>query len=218
MDSTCGNHDSSSTSDSLSTGTCLNSNLKIPVDRHVLFWALAVVGCSADLVTKHWAFAAPGLQGGAVWWLWEGHAGFQQSLNEGALFGIGQGQAGWFALFALIALIGIPVWLFRFGAAHDRWLVITLGCIVGGVLGNLYDRLGWHDLRWEQLNPTRSGPIYAVRDWILWCWDFDQGIVWPNFNIADSLLVGGAISLMLHAYLDKKKDTTPGAVRRPPGR
>jgi signal peptidase II len=221
MDSTCGNRVSSSSGDTTSLGVPSSSCLRIPLSRrslfwrHLQFWALAVVGCTADLGTKQWAFSAPGLRGGAVWWLWEGHAGFQQSLNEGALFGLGQGQVGWFALFSLLALIAIPLWLFRFGAARDRWLMMTLGCIVGGILGNLYDRLGWHGLRWEQFIPARTGPVYAVRDWILWCWDFDKGQVWPNFNIADSLLVCGAVSLVLHAYWGTP---TPGAARRLPGR
>jgi len=206
MDSTCGNRVSSSSEDSTSLVTPSNSKLKIPVGWHLLFCTLAAAGLIADLVTKHWAFAAPSLQNGAVWWLWEGHVGFQQSLNEGGLFGFGQGHVQWIALFSLVALVGIPVWLFRFGAARDRWLVIILGCILGGVLGNLHDRLGWHGLQWEQLILSRSGPVYAVRDWILWCWDFDQGQVWPNFNIADSLLVGGAMSLMLHAYLGKERE------------
>ncbi len=51
----------------------------------------------------------------------------------------------------------------------------------GRHLGNLYDRLG---LWWQSDYPVewRSG----VRDWILLCY---KGLTWPNFNIADSLLV-----------------------------
>ena len=212
MDSTCRSPVSSNSPDSpnLSGATDLERSpglcLRIPLWRHVLFWTLAILGCSADLMTKHWAFSVSDLRGGAVWWLWEGHAGFQQSLNEGALFGLGQGQVGWFAIFSFVALVAIPLWLFCFGAAGDLWLLVTLGCIVGGIVGNLYDRLGWHGRCWEQFITTRSGPVYAVRDWILWCWDFDRGLVWPNFNIADSLLVCGAVSLVLHAYWSSTLD------------
>jgi len=149
MDSTCNNRVASSSSETAcsSDTACLGGiggldvpshlSLRIPLSRHLLFWTLAAVGCATDLVTKQWAFSAPSLRGGSVWWLWKGHAGFQQSLNEGALFGLGQGQVGWFAIFSLVALFAIPVWLFCFGAARDCWLMITLGCIVGGILGNL---------------------------------------------------------------------------------
>jgi signal peptidase II len=178
-----------------------------------VYGGLALLGCAADLWTKHRVFAHPGLFRGSEWWLWEGHAGIQKSLNEGALFGLGQGQVWLFALFSLVAVTAIPIWLFLFGAAHDRWLNVALGCVTGGILGNLYDRLGMPDLHWDAFHPGRAGErVYAVRDWILLQWDTNW--VWPNFNIADMLLVGGAGFLLLQAFLlppttDSETPTSP---------
>ena len=75
---------------------------------------------------------------------------------------------------------------------------------MGGIFGNLYDRLGlwWSPgmrLEWKT----------GVRDWIL----FRYGtFTWPNFNIADSLLVCGAAMLMLHAFFfDQPKEQASSA-------
>jgi len=57
----------------------------------------------------------------------------------------------------------------------------------------LYDRLGWHGLI-----GYAGQPIYAVRDWIL-C--MIGSFHWPNFNIADSLLVCSVIVLLLRECL-----------------
>ena len=171
----------------------------VPRSRVWWFLSLAALGCAIDLVTKHLVFQHPQLFHGSEWWLWQGHAGIQKSLNEGALFGMGQGKVWLFATFSGAALIAIPVWLFYFRAAQDRWLNFALGCVTGGILGNLYDRLGLPGLVWAPFVPTRAGErVYAVRDWILVQWN-DQ-FVWPNFNIADMLLVGGACSLMIQAF------------------
>jgi len=171
----------------------------LPKSRFVWFCSLAVLGCTVDLVTKHFVFNHNQLFRGNEWWLWQGHIGIQKSLNEGALFGMGQGKVWFFALFSLAALVAIPVWLFRFRAAHDRCLNTALGCVTGGILGNLYDRVGLAGLEWGDFIPSRAGePVYAVRDWILLQWD--EHWVWPNFNIADMLLVGGAAMLMVQAF------------------
>ena len=87
---------------------------------------------------------------------------------------------------SIAAALAIPIWLFWFRAAHDAWLTFSLGCVMAGVLGNLYDRLG--------LNHEN---VHAVRDWILW--QANDRWRWPNFNIADSFLVVGACLLFLHA-------------------
>ena len=65
--------------------------------------------------------------------------------------------------------------------------------ITGGIIGNLYDRLG---LWWQDTYPAewQSG----VRDWILW--QASDEWKWPNFNIADSLLVVGACMLLYHSF------------------
>ena len=170
--------------------------------RAVLFCSLTVVGCAADLITKHLVFRHPQLFHGNEWWLWRGHVGIQKSLNEGALFGLGQGGVGIFALFSVTAAVAIPVWLFRFRAAEDRWLTVALGMVMGGILGNLHDRLGMSHLTWDRFDPTRAGQtVHAVRDWILVQWN-DQW-VWPNFNIADALLVCGAGLLLVQALCTK---------------
>ncbi len=172
-------------------------------NRVILFCLIAGLGLGVDLLTKWLVFGSPRLFHGSEWWLIPNHVGIQKSLNEGALFGMGQGKVWVFAFLALAAAIAIPVWLFRFGAAEQLGLTLALGCIMGGVLGNLYDRIGLSGLTWDQFNPTRSGEsVNAVRDWILF--QVNENWVWPNFNIADSLLVVGAGILILKSFVDKQ--------------
>ena len=167
--------------------------------RFLLFFSLASIGCAADLFSKYKVFEHAELYRGSEWWLWNGHIGIQKSLNEGALFGMGQGAVFFFALVSIAAAIGIVVWLYLYGGAKDFWLNVIMGCIMGGVLGNLYDRLGLHGLQWDQFDLSRSGErVYAVRDWILLQWDPQW--VWPNFNIADALLVVGTMMLIVRFW------------------
>lgn len=153
-------------------------------------------------------FSQKDLLAGGVRWVWPDHAGFQLSLNEGALFGMGQGGVWLFATCSIVASIAIPMWLFVYGGARDAVLTVILAAILGGVLGNLYDRVGLPGLKWgtlpAQFNTRQHepGPVHAVRDFILitrqWPprgrWD-----VWPNFNIADALLVCGATAIVLQS-------------------
>lgn len=185
---------------------------RIPTNRYVVFVLLAVLGCAADLYTKHVMFAWPLLRS-EIYWVWPEYAGFQTSLNEGALFGMGQGGQMWFALMSILAAVAIPLWLFKWRAAEDWWLTIALGGIMGGVLGNLYDRLGLHGLKWSG-PPERVGEqVYAVRDFILLQWNNE--VRWPNFNIADSLLVVGAAILFVRTLKapesNQAKERVPSA-------
>jgi signal peptidase II len=170
---------------------------RLPPNRYLLFLLPAILGCAADLVTKAWVFATPSLRAGEVYWLWTGHVGIELSRNLGALFGIGQGKVWLFATLSVAAAIAIPVWLFRFGAARDRWVAFALGCVMAGVLGNLYDRLGLSGEDWFGPDHRSAHAVYAVRDWILW--QASDRWRWPNFNIADSLLVCGAAVLFFRA-------------------
>jgi signal peptidase II len=181
----------------------MDQQSSIPRSRHLLFWLLAAGGLALDLVSKHYMFSQPDLRAHQVRWVWEGHAGFQLSLNEGALFGMGQGMAWVFAACAIAAAVAIPIWLFTLGAARDRALTIALGCILGGILGNLYDRIGLPGLDWSEWDPNRSGPVHAVRDFILLARRYPpegQFDVWPNFNVADALLVCGAIAMLVLSW------------------
>lgn len=167
---------------------------RVPLSRILVFLALAVLGAVADLATKQAIFAWRGLPGERdPWWLIEGYVGVETAVNPGAVFGVGAGQGLFFALFSVVAAIGILVWLFHFRAAEDWWLTVALGCVTGGILGNLYDRLGFW---WQPDYPEiwKSG----VRDWILW--QASSRWKWPNFNLADSLLVCGAGMLMWHSF------------------
>ena len=172
----------------------------VPKSRYVVFFTIAALGCLVDLATKSYAFAQLGMpdRHREPSWLWPGVFGFQTSLNEGALFGMGQGMVPLFAALSLLAAAGILYWLFVAGAARDWLLTLALGCVMAGVLGNLYDRVGLPGLVWDGADGIHQAgqPVYAVRDWVL---VMVFGYHWPNFNIADSLLVCGAGLLILHA-------------------
>jgi signal peptidase II len=158
--------------------------------RAILYSLLAIIGGGIDLWTKQAVFAWRGLPGQKdIWWVIDGYFGIETAVNIGAVFGLGAGQGTIFAGLSIVAAIGIIVWLFCFGAAQSLWLTTALGLITGGIIGNLYDRLG---MWWQPHYPPewKSG----VRDWILW--QASDTMKWPNFNIADSLLVVGACMLM----------------------
>mgnify|MGYP001365124152 CR=1 FL=1 len=173
---------------------------RLPNNRYLLFAVPAVLGCAADLLTKAWVFSWPTLRAGDIYWWWTGYAGIQLSRNLGALFGMGQGKVWLFASLSIAAAIAIPVWLFIFKSARDPWMTLALGFIMGGVLGNLYDRLGLSGDDWAGPGQHAQGAVHAVRDWVLWQASNDWR--WPNFNIADSLLLIGVGILMLRAWLE----------------
>lgn len=217
--STPDTENSSETEDCPKKDAVRNPDSSFVMKRFVLFLVVLVFGLALDLGTKSWVFSQLGqpgeyglekyLQGEyspeedeihGVYWIIDDVFGFQTSLNQGALFGMGQGQIILFVVFSFIALTGILLWLFVFRGFANLLLTIVLGMISAGILGNLYDRLGLHRLVWNQFGPSESvgKPVYAVRDWILvMIGDWP----WPNFNIADSLIVCGAIFLGIYAFI-----------------
>jgi signal peptidase II len=161
--------------------------------RWLSFVGIFVAGTAMDLLTKQWIFSWRGLPGQQpVWWIWEPFIGIETAVNPGALFGMGAGFGPGFAALSVFAAVAIVIWLYRFRAIDSWWLLIALACVMAGIFGNLYDRLGlW--------NPPADVPEWSsgVRDWILFRY---ESFVWPNFNIADSLLVCGAIMLAIHSF------------------
>jgi signal peptidase II len=174
----------------------------LPKNRILAFAAIAASGAAIDLLTKSWIFAKlgmPGQQPPIV--LWPGVFSLTTSLNEGALFGMGQGMTLVFAALSVVAAVGILYWLFALGAARDWILAISLSAIMGGIFGNLYDRLGFPGLEWNYPEHRIGEPVYAVRDWLHFRIEGADGrevFDWPVFNVADCLLVSGSILLVLY--------------------
>ena len=165
----------------------------VPLSRYVVFFALAIGLAAADLAAKSRVFADLTLREGQTRWFWDGVFGFRLSLNEGALFGFGQGLSALFAALSVGAAVAVLIWLFGAPAAQDWFITIALAFIMAGILGNLYDRLGLHGLCWPSGVPGRQpgSHIYAVRDFIHVVL---HGWAWPTFNLADAALDCGGIA------------------------
>jgi signal peptidase II len=183
-----------------------------------LLWGLAIVGFLADQGTKYGMFRclySPSLEGrrevipGAFRFIaqftmqptatdgWRGplqafNGPFLPRVNNGALFGLGQGYEvhanGFFAVVSVVAAIAIAAWSFRRTTVGDRWLCAALGMILAGTLGNLYDRIVFG----------------GVRDFLYFYW-----FEWPVFNVADCFLVCGAGLLLLQAFAAPAKAKAP---------
>ncbi len=168
----------------------------LPTNRYVWFFSIAIAGLAIDLGSKHIVFSDLGWPGKSDWTVpffdgWSTFC-FYTSINEGALWGIGQGFTGVFAALSVLAIGGVLTWLFKYRAAQSLWLTISLAFVMGGTIGNLYDRLGMHGMK----NPAGDA-VFGVRDFLLFTFgDFH----WPIFNFADVFLVTGAIMLGLHSF------------------
>lgn len=186
--------------------------------RFPLFIAILLSGAALDLWTKTIIFQRLGQPGERdVLWIIPDILGFQTSLNQGALFGIGQELTFLFAALSVVVLLGIIIWVFM-DSQKSIFLTVILGLISAGIIGNLWDRLALHQMLWNDWNvrigycsPEMIGqPIHAVRDWIL---VMIGTYSWPNFNLADSFLVIGAILIGLYSFwipskIDSQKVST----------
>lgn len=109
--------------------------------------------------------------------------------NRGVSFGIFNNDGPWNAvvLSALsLAIVGFLIaWIRKTEKTH---LVLALGAIAGGALGNVIDRMRWG----------------AVADFL----DFHvAGWHWPAFNVADSAITLGALVLVLDSLFGARDST-----------
>jgi lipoprotein signal peptidase len=165
-----------------------------------LLWGVALLGLSLDQASKYAVFSWLGDEERHSYVLFqsEKEGGFQfvaqfeqqpdgtvvPHVNQGALFGFLRDRKtlanSGFAIISLLAAGAIALWSWQRVTARDPRLCLALGLILGGTLGNLYDRVVFN----------------GVRDFLHWNYLFD----WPVFNIADCCLVCGAGLLLLQAF------------------
>ena len=178
---------------------------RLPRNRMVIYGTVTTMACAVDLWSKQFAFDQLGLFGRTEWLLdsWVRFE-FHTNLNQGALWGMGQGFAPGFAALSVVAFCGILYWLFIRKAAESLWLTVALALVSGGTLGNLYDRLGLHGV----MLPGEDRAALAVRDFFHFQFgSFD----WAIFNVADVCLVIGAIMLMLQSLGQPTQDVPVSA-------
>ena len=109
--------------------------------------------------------------------------------NTGAAFSFLSDAGGWqryfFSVVAVVISIALAVWLLTLSSG--QWLLaLSLGLILGGALGNLWDRLA-HGYVVDFISVHYGG------------WYF------PAFNIADSAISVGAACLLLDSFLARDR-------------
>jgi len=121
------------------------------------------------------------------------------TANQGAVFGLGQGQR-WFFVAVSIAAVAFLTFLFRRGG-RSAWYQIVLGMLLAGVLGNMLDRVSLGYVR----DMIHALPGWHWPHWLVgmlpdWSWKFGEVFPWI-FNVADSLLCVGVAILILHGLM-----------------
>ena len=107
-------------------------------------------------------------------------------FNKGAAFSFLAGAQGWQTLFfAAIAVVASVVISFLIHKNQNKSLLCGgLALILGGALGNLYDRLAY-------------GQVVDFLDVHAAGWH------WPAFNVADSAITVGAGILIVESFLHR---------------
>ena len=169
-------------------------NLKSPAAL-ARFVGTMAVGLALDLWTKTWSFnelliSITRLPDGAyrvdsdVYRFLPGWLHFEVTVNQGAVFGLGQGQRPLFLAVSVLA-IGFLTFLFA-TSGRQRFYQFVLGMLLAGVLGNMYDRIQFGYVR---------DMIHALPQW-------PRAFPWI-FNVADCLLCVGVFFMIVYSLVHK---------------
>ena len=132
-----------------------------------------------DLATKSWALRT--LSGGRAIEALGGLLPLNLTFNRGAAFGItiGDDPRWFFVPMTLVAVVFLVLIIWQTRPA-ESWRRTAAALVLGGALGNLYDRV-----RWDAGVVDFIGPV-------------DLGFMdWPIFNVADSAITCGATLLAI---------------------
>jgi signal peptidase II len=111
----------------------------------------------------------------------EGLLTLRLTFNPGGAFGLFGGASGFFLVASILIIAIIVVWA---GKLDEGRGVFPLGLILGGGIGNLVDR--------------------AVRDLGGRVVDFIDLHFWPVFNLADSAIVVGVLTILWTSFREQK--------------
>ena len=162
-----------------------------------LYFGISAVIIILDLWTKSAAtanldYAVP-VQ---VYTLFDSVTGFNLTLlhNTGAAFSFLATESGWqrwfFIALAFFVSVGLSIWLTKL--RDDRWVALAVALILGGAIGNLYDRI----------------TLGYVVDFLHFYWgDYH----FPAFNIADTAISIGAGLMILDIFRGDKKQSSETA-------
>ena len=108
------------------------------------------------------------------------------TTNTGVAFGMFRGGGEIFKIVAAVAVVAILIYTIRQG--HSSIIVnISLGLMLGGAAGNLYDRLAYGHV--IDFISFRVPGVFNV----------------ATFNLADSALVVGTILLAIYMLLEERR-------------
>lgn len=140
--------------------------------------AIAVAILTLDLLTKYLLDAR--LEFGVEYKIIPHLFNFQMVYNMGAAWGM---LAGKQVFLIVLTLVFLAIFTFYYVKEKNKtWLLtIGFGCLYGGCIGNLYDRLGYG----------------YVRDFIQF--DFWKGF--PVFNFADAFLCLGVLLFAIYLIM-----------------
>lgn len=141
----------------------------------VLFLGIVIV--FADQITKYWVRFHYDL--GEIDQIIPGFFNLTYLRNTGAAWGMLDGYNTWLGVLSIVVLAGL-IFFRRSFISNVFEHKVALGCLLGGIAGNLIDRL----------------KLGYVTDFL----DFHvQGWHWPSFNIADAAICTGVGIYILSA-------------------
>jgi signal peptidase II len=158
-----------------------------------LLFGLSAVIVVLDRITKIWVARHVDL--GDARPVIPGVFSISHVMNDGAAFSLfsyssrPQLVRGMLIAFSVIAALAVFGFLLRMGRSLTA-TTLALALILGGAIGNVYDRLMY-------------GTVLDFLEVhiILGHWNYH----WPDFNVADSAIVVGGILLFLDALLGSKQ-------------
>jgi signal peptidase II len=121
------------------------------------------------------------------------------TTNSGGAFSLLTGAPLFFAVTAIVIVAGI---VYASRRTRGVGLLVPLGLVLGGAVGNLADRLlrGGAPLQGEVVDFVKVG-------------------IWPVFNVADScIVVGGLLLALLLGRSEREREAPSDAGRAPDAR
>lgn len=164
---------------------------KKPKD-YILYSAIILVGIILDQLTKFLVTKYMTLYQSIP--LIKGFLHLTYTTNDGAAFGMMDGQRWVFIVVSTLAIVAFIAYLYL-GHADNMLYAISLSMVISGGIGNMIDRLGFG----FYVNPNTG--LGEVVDFIDFC-----GIWDAIFNGADSFVCVGAGLLILALVIDLKKE------------